>query len=95
MNEKEVTGGDGVSQTTINSEDTETQNHTLTSDFSKATSYDFAGKTISKKMGLGNPNMKKNKTSIKDFIKATLSKSKAVDYVSTKGGMIKNTPDKV
>lgn len=52
-------------------------------------------KTISKPMGLGQPNMKKNKKSMQDFIKATLAKSKAVDYVSTKGGMIKNTPDKI
>jgi hypothetical protein len=46
-------------------------------------------------MGLGQPNMKKNKKSMQDFIKATLAKSKGVDYVSTKGGMVKNTPDKV
>lgn len=32
---------------------------------------------------------------MQDFIKATLAKSKGVDYVSTKGGMVKNTPDRV
>ena len=50
---------------------------------------------MSKQMGLGQPNMKKNKKSMQDFIKATLAKSKGVDYVSTKGGMVKNTPDRV
>ncbi len=44
-------------------------------------------------MGLGQHNMKKNKNSMQDFIKATLAKSKAVEYVSTKGGQIKKSPD--
>lgn len=36
--------------------------------------------------------MKKSKNSMQDFIKATLAKSKAVDYVSTKGGTLRKSP---
>ncbi len=54
-----------------------------------------AGTTITKKMGLGHPNMKKGKNAMQQFIKATLAKSKAVDYVSTKGGTLKKSPDKI
>jgi hypothetical protein len=53
-----------------------------------------AASTITKKMGVGHTNMKKNKNSMQEFIKATLAKSKAVDYVSTKGGStFKKSPD--
>lgn len=87
-----------TSQTTITSEDYSNDHRSQTSEishFTKSTTSDLAGKTVSKKMGLGIPNMKKNKNSMQDFIKATLAKSKAVDYVSTKGGLVKNTPDKM
>lgn len=46
-------------------------------------------------MGLGQPNMKKNKNNMQDFIKATLAKSKPVEYVSTKGGQIKRSSDQL
>lgn len=47
-------------------------------------------------MGLGHGTIKKNnKNAMQQFIKATLAKSKPIQYVSTKGGLIKKSPQKI